>query len=118
MLMLLGLAANSLRSQELEMDKWRRSQNTRIPVDILYTREAFPSFSGEEIEKLHRHRPQTFHEASQISGLTPQSLVYLYTHVTKRQRKYKAGATADTLAKIEPHAATGVQSDALLDLAG
>ena len=66
------------------MESWRRSQGVRIPPDIIYDHAALPTLSKEELEKLARIRPSTFAEASQISGMTPQSLVYLYHVVTNR----------------------------------
>lgn len=73
--------------QHRDMDAWRRAQGMRIPPDLVYGQDAFPTFSKEELEKLSSIRPSTFSEASQISGVTPQSLVYLYHHVTGRHRK-------------------------------
>jgi tRNA uridine 5-carboxymethylaminomethyl modification enzyme len=75
------------QSQHRDMESWRRAQGARIPPDIVYSNEALPTLSNEELEKLDRVRPNTFAEASQISGLTPQSLVYLFHHVQKRNRK-------------------------------
>lgn len=74
------------QSQHRDMESWRKAQGTRIPPDIVYTNEALPTLSNEELEKLMTARPNTFAEASQISGLTPQSLVYLFHHVKKRNR--------------------------------
>jgi tRNA uridine 5-carboxymethylaminomethyl modification enzyme len=73
--------------QHRDMESWRKAQGKRIPFDIVYEHKAFPTFSNEELEKLSNVRPTTFAEASQISGVTTQSLVYLYHHVTKRYRK-------------------------------
>lgn len=73
--------------QHRDMESWRKSQGMRIPHDLAYEHESFPTFSKEELEKLGNVRPSTFAEASQISGITPQSLVYLYHHVTGRHRK-------------------------------
>ncbi len=78
-----------LERQEKEMDAWRRNSNLRIPMDIVYSRENFPSLSAEEIQKLKAGRPATFHAASQISGITPHSLVYLFNYVTKRGKEEK-----------------------------
>lgn len=69
--------------QEKDIESWRKAQGARIPPDIVYDHSVMPTFKKEEIEKLERFRPATFAEASQISGLTPQSLVYLYHHVMK-----------------------------------
>jgi tRNA uridine 5-carboxymethylaminomethyl modification enzyme len=73
--------------QHKDMESWRKAQGIRIPPDLVYVHDNFPTFSGEEIEKLSKIRPATFADASQISGMTPQSLVYLYHHVTRRNRK-------------------------------
>ena len=72
--------------QHRDMESWRRAQGMRIPPDLTYSHDVFPTFRKEEIEKLNQVRPNTFAEASQISGVTPQSLVYLYHHVTRRNR--------------------------------
>jgi len=76
-----------VQRQHRDMNSWRKAQGMRIPPDLAYEHKAFPTFSKEELEKLSAIRPSTFAEASQISGVTPQSLVYLYHHVTKRNRK-------------------------------
>ena len=55
-----------------------------------------PTFSKEEIEKLNTFRPNTFAEASQISGLTPQSLVYLYHHVMRLNKEARKSALTAT----------------------
>ncbi|KAG5176089.1 glucose inhibited division protein A-domain-containing protein [Tribonema minus] len=76
--------ANYVTRQVKEMETWRRNQDLRIPADIQYTHEELPPVSAEELEKAVR--PTTFAAAGQISGLTPNSLVYLYHYVTKRGR--------------------------------
>ena len=76
-----------VRRQAKDMDSWRKAQGMRIPPDLVYEHGNFPTFSKEELEKLQRLRPTTFAEASNISGVTPQSLVYLYHYVTGRNRK-------------------------------
>lgn len=73
--------------QEKDIESWRKAQGVRIPPYIVYDHDVMPTFSKEEIEKLDRFRPATFAEASQISGLTPQCLVYLYHHVMKLNKE-------------------------------
>lgn len=83
--------------QNKDMESWRKSQGVRIPPDLAYDHAALPTLSKEELEKLSAIRPSTFAEASQISGMTPQSLVYLYHVVTKRikdKRTKKVPASA------------------------
>ena len=76
-----------VQRQHRDMESWRKAQGVRIPPDLVYDPKTFPTFSSEEIEKLAKLRPNTFAEASQISGITPQSLVYLHHHVNNRNRK-------------------------------
>jgi tRNA uridine 5-carboxymethylaminomethyl modification enzyme len=82
--------------QHRDMNSWRKAQGRSIPPDLDYAHEKFPTFSKEELEKLARFQPTTFAEASQISGVTPQSLVYLYHYVTGRNKKRdgNVGSTA------------------------
>lgn len=75
-----------VQRQHKDMESWRKAQGVRIPPDLSYDPAAFPSFSKEELEKLEKFRPSTFAEASQISGVTPQSLVFLFHHIKKRNQ--------------------------------
>merc|ERR1712038_934489 len=77
--------------QYQDMESWRRAQGIRIPPDMLYQHNELPTLSKEELEKLELMRPSTFAEASSISGLTPQSLVYLYHYVMRRNKKRDVG---------------------------
>lgn len=82
--------------QEKDIESWRKAQGVRIPPTIIYDHSIMPTFSKEEIEKLNTFRPNTFAEASQISGLTPQSLVYLYHHVMRFNKEARKSAQAVT----------------------
>ena len=75
------------KRQHKDMESWRRAQGFRIPPDVIYDAASLPTLSTEELEKLRAVRPNTFAEASQINGMTPQSLVYLYNHVMRRSKK-------------------------------
>lgn len=88
--------SNYLGRQAKDMESWRKAQGVRIPTDLVYDQSIFPTLSSEEIEKLSQIRPSTFAEASNISGVTPQSLIYLYQHIQKRarQRDRERAATA------------------------
>ncbi|CAB9499202.1 uridine 5-carboxymethylaminomethyl modification enzyme MnmG [Seminavis robusta] len=68
-----------VRRQHRDMESWRRAQGSRIPPDIVYSTATLPTLKKEEIEKLNRVRPSTFAEASQISGVAPQSLFMYIT---------------------------------------
>ena len=63
-----------VRRQHKDMESWRRAQGLRIPPDVVYDRKNLPTLSIEELEKLSSLRPNTFAEASQISGITIFSL--------------------------------------------
>merc|ERR1712157_28880 len=78
---------NYVTRQEKDMQSWRKAQGLSLPPDLQYDRDTFPTFSNEELEKLQSIKPKTFAEAGAISGLTPNTLVYLYHHVTKRNKR-------------------------------
>ncbi|KAJ8608393.1 hypothetical protein CTAYLR_008158 [Chrysophaeum taylorii] len=67
-----------------EFDVYRRNEQLFLPPDLDYDPKALPALSAEELEKLRAHRPKTFADASNIAGITPASLVYLYNHVVTR----------------------------------
>ena len=85
--------ASYVTRQEKEMESWKKARNVRIPINIDYTHDNFPPLSKEELEKLNTHRPTTFADASQISGMTPQSLVYLYHTLQNRQKRKQRSQT-------------------------
>jgi tRNA uridine 5-carboxymethylaminomethyl modification enzyme len=87
--------------QHRDMESWRKAQGMRIPTDVAYEHAVFPTFSNEELEKLSAVRPTTFADASQISGVTAQSLVYLYHHVTRRNRKRDGRSDSKAMAAAQ-----------------
>lgn len=86
--------------QEKDIESWRKAQGVRIPPYIVYDHDVMPTFSKEEIEKLDRFRPATFADASQISGLTPQCLVYLYHHVMKLNKERRREQKTEDIAVV------------------
>lgn len=87
-----------VKRQHKDMESWRKAQGVRIPPDFVYEHSVLPTLSKEELEKLSLHRPNTFAEASQISGITPQSLIYLYHHVRRRNKDRDGRANAKVTA--------------------
>jgi tRNA uridine 5-carboxymethylaminomethyl modification enzyme len=85
-----------VRRQYKDMESWRKAQGLRIPPDTVYDRTNLPTLSNEELEKLEMHRPVTFADASQISGITQQSLVYLYHNIAKRNKMRDTRSSATT----------------------
>lgn len=98
-----------LERHEREMENWRKNQDLRLPVDIEYSKDKFPSLSAEELEKLAKVRPRTFQEAGQVSGITPHSLVYLYHMVTRRRA---GGATRSPAGQVPAGTASGGEGNA------
>ena len=86
-----------VRRQNKDMESWRRAQGLRIPPDVVYDRASLPTLSAEELEKLNAVRPTTFAQASQISGVTPHSLVYLYHSVMRKHKNPKATTTSSSV---------------------
>jgi len=65
-----------LRQQTNEIEKMRKAESRRIPLDFEY--HAIPGLSREMIEKLSRVRPTTIGQASRIPGVTPAALSILH----------------------------------------
>jgi hypothetical protein len=79
------------------------AKSTHSP-DVVYDHDSLPTLSLEELERLDVNRPNTFAEASQISGITTQ--VYLYHHIQRRNRQTN-NATAN---QLEPSRSNKLES--------
>jgi tRNA uridine 5-carboxymethylaminomethyl modification enzyme len=76
-----------VRQQE-EIDRMRRSEDTRLPDGFDYS--VVSGLSNEIRQKLHDSRPVTLGQASRIPGVTPAAISLLMIHLKKfsGQRKY------------------------------
>jgi tRNA uridine 5-carboxymethylaminomethyl modification enzyme len=72
-----------LKQQDREVEKLRKAESKRIPVDLDYSN--MPGLSREIVEKLSRIRPQSIAQASRIPGITPASISILLFHLEMRQ---------------------------------
>lgn len=68
-----------LKQQTSEIERMRKAQSRRIPLDFEY--HAVPGLSREMIEKFSRVRPATIGQASRIPGVTPAALSILHIHL-------------------------------------
>jgi len=76
-----------LRQQTNEIEKMRKAESRRIPLDFEY--HAIPGLSREMIEKLSRIRPTTIGQASRIPGVTPAALSILHIHLEMNSNREK-----------------------------
>ncbi|MBE0486164.1 tRNA uridine-5-carboxymethylaminomethyl(34) synthesis enzyme MnmG [Marinobacter sp.] len=73
-----------------EIDRLRRNENTRLPVDLDY--EVIGGLSNEIKQKLQTVRPETVAQASRIQGVTPAAISQLLVHLKKRDLIRKQSA--------------------------
>jgi len=78
-----------VRQQE-EVEKLRRSEETRVPPDFDY--DAVKSLSHEVRNKLKQSRPETLGQASRIPGVTPAAISLLLIHLKKRNGQQQKSA--------------------------
>jgi tRNA uridine 5-carboxymethylaminomethyl modification enzyme len=76
-----------LKQQTNEIEKMRKAESRRIPLDFEY--HAIPGLSREMIEKLSRIRPTTIGQASRIPGVTPAALSILHIHLEMNSNREK-----------------------------
>ena len=76
-----------LKQQTNEIDKMRKAESRRIPLDFEY--HAIPGLSREMIEKLSRVRPTTIGQASRIPGVTPAALSILHIQLEMNSNREK-----------------------------
>ena len=84
----------------------------RIPDDIMYNKDIFPSFSSEELEKLRTTKPSTLHAASQIQGITPHALIYLHSYISRGRHNQNRASRA---ARVAATSGSGSGATAVLE---
>ena len=73
--------AGYLDRQQVEIDKARRHEKTRIPNIMDYRKVR--GLSAEVCQKLSDHRPETLGQAGRIPGITPAAISLLMVHLKK-----------------------------------
>ena len=71
-----------LKRQTEEIERQRRNEELRLPLDIDYA--AVGGLSNEARQRLREVRPATLGQAARIPGLTPAALSLLLVHLKKR----------------------------------
>ena len=67
--------------QQNNIEEMKQNQDIKIPTDFDY--RSVKSLSNEEVEKLEKTRPETIHQASRISGITPTSVLAILERIRK-----------------------------------
>jgi tRNA uridine 5-carboxymethylaminomethyl modification enzyme len=71
-----------INRQERQVEKLKKMENIRLPVEIDYG--SVYGLSREAREKLSEVRPVSLGQASRISGITPAALMAIQVHIKKR----------------------------------
>jgi tRNA uridine 5-carboxymethylaminomethyl modification enzyme len=71
--------------QQDEIDKLKRNENTKLPVDFDY--ESISGLSNEIKQKLFDVRPETIAQASRIPGMTPAAVTLILVFLKKRAQQ-------------------------------
>ena len=87
--------AKYLERQEKEIEKMHANSHVRIPDAFDYS--SLPCLSTEEVEKFTSERPETLEHASNIPGVTPKALLYLYQGVQLHVRKQAKAAAEEAV---------------------
>jgi tRNA uridine 5-carboxymethylaminomethyl modification enzyme len=70
-----------IKHQEQEIEKFKKLENKRIPLEINY--KEIVGLSNEVREKLSKTRPDSLGQASRISGVTPAAIAILMVHLKR-----------------------------------
>ncbi len=73
--------AGYIQRQQEQVDRFRKFESYRLPVELDY--RVLPGLSNEVVEKLSRIRPLNLGQASRISGITPAAIAILQVHLRK-----------------------------------
>jgi tRNA uridine 5-carboxymethylaminomethyl modification enzyme len=73
-----------LRRQAVVVDRQRRQESRRIPVDFVFL--GIPGLSREMVDRLTQVRPSTLGQASRIPGVTPAAVALLGSHLDRRSK--------------------------------
>ena len=73
-----------------EIERLRKNENTRLPVDLDY--DVIGGLSNEIKQKLQEVRPETVAQASRIQGVTPAAISQILVHLKKRDLLRKQSA--------------------------
>lgn len=71
-----------IQRQQLEVEKLKRFESQKIPVNFNY--RGISGLSNEVCEKLEQVRPSTVGQASRISGVTPSAVSLILVFLKKR----------------------------------
>ncbi len=76
--------AGYIERQQLDIDKLKKQENTRLPEQMDY-REV-TGLSAEMVQKLNDIKPRSIAQAGRISGVTPAALSLLLVHLKKKNK--------------------------------
>jgi tRNA uridine 5-carboxymethylaminomethyl modification enzyme len=87
-------AANEIKysgyiaKQKREVESSKKSEQTRIPSDIVYS--DIRGLSNEVVERLNKHKPSTLGQASRLEGVTPAATNLIAITIKKSTSLEKA----------------------------